>query len=255
MNEEGRVSTAEPQRVRVRLVLLVVLLGAWFLRWTTAQTAIGVSLQDGPDRTGSVAALALLALWGLGATALAGHTRRGLAIGAALTDAVVALAATLLVAGEHPWFPGGDARANWIPVFAPLAALALLHVVVLALRADTAREVAVIRAVAALLGAGALVVGQAWLPAAIALWLGASPLLVDRMRDPRAALDVLFLAATGVALASPALNDRLLPGHEHEGTYEGAFVWIVACVLLIVLVLRDLVRRTRAEPEPEPRGA
>jgi hypothetical protein len=116
---------------------------------------------------------------------------------------------------------------------------------VLAVRADTAREVAVIRAGAALLAAGALVVGQAWLPAAIALWLGASPLLVDRLPDPRAAVDVLFLAAAVVALTSPALNDRLLPGHAHEGTYEGAFLWIVACVLLIALTLRDLVRRTR----------
>lgn len=245
VGEEGRLPTPPTSSLRLRLVLLGVLLGAWFLRWTTAQTAIGVALQDGPDRTGAVAALALLALWGLGATALAARTRRGLALGAALTDALVATAATLLVAGEHPWFPGGDARANWIPVFAPLAALAGLHAVVLAVRADTAREVAVIRAGAALLAAGALVVGQAWLPAAIALWLGASPLLVDRLPDPRAALDALFLAAAVVALTSPALNDRLLPGHAHEGTYEGAFLWIVACVLLIALTLRDLVRRTR----------
>lgn len=247
VSDEERVPTPAPRGLRLRLVLLVVLLGAWFLRWTTAQTAIGASLQDGPDRTGAVAALALLALWGLGATALAARTRRGIAIGAALTDAVVATAATLLVAGEHPWFPGGDARANWIPVFAPLAALAVLHAVVLAMRAETAREVAGIRALAALLAAGALVVGQAWLPAAIALWLGASPLLVNRLPDPWAALDILMLAAAAVALAAPALNDRLLPGHEHVGTYEGAFVWIVACVVLIVLVLRDLVTRTRLE--------
>lgn len=228
-------------------MLLVVLLGAWFLRWTTAQTAIGVSLQHGPARTGAVAALALLALWGLGATALAARTRRGLAIGAALTDALVATAATLLLAGEHPWFPGGDARASWIPVFAPLAALAGLHAAVLVLRTDVAREVAVIRAGAALLAAAALVVGQAWLPAAIALWLGASPLLVLRLPDPRAAVDGLFLVATVVALVSPALNDELLPGREHEGTYEGAFFWVVACALLIALVLRDLVQRSRVE--------
>lgn len=232
---------------RTRLVLLLVLLGAWFLRWTTAQTAIGAALQDGPDRTGAVAALALLALWGLGATALAASTRRGLVIGTALTDAALAVAATLLVAGEHPWFPGGDARAGWIPVFAPLAGLAVLHAAVSAVGAETAREVAVIRAGAALVAAGALVVGQAWLPAGICLWLGASPLLVSRMQAPRAALDVLFLVAAVVALVSPALNDRLLPGQEHEGTYEGAFFWIVACALLIALVIRDLVRRARVE--------
>ena len=138
---------------------------------------------------------------GSGATALAARARDAASRSAPRSPTpVVATAATLLVAGEHPWFPGGDARANWIPVFAPLAALAGLHAVVLAMRADTAREVAVIRAVAALLAAGALVVGQAWLPAAIALWLGAAPLLVDRMRDPRTALEVLFLAASVVAL-------------------------------------------------------
>lgn len=247
MGDGGRSSEQAPVGARLRMVLLGVLLGAWFLRWTTAQTAIGASIQTGPDRTGAVAALALLALWGLGATVLAARARRGLAIGAALTDAAVATAATLLLAGEHPWFPGGDARAGWIPVFAPLAALAVLHAVVLALRVETAREVAVIRAGAALLAAGALVVGQSWLPASIALWLGASPLLVLRLPDPRAALDLLFLVALLVALAAPVLNDELLPGREHQGTYVGAYLWIVACALLIALVVRDLVRRSRLD--------
>ncbi len=44
VSDEGRVTTPAPRRLRLRLVLLVVLLGAWFLRWTTAQTAIGASL-------------------------------------------------------------------------------------------------------------------------------------------------------------------------------------------------------------------
>jgi hypothetical protein len=224
-----------PRSRRLRLVLLIALLGAWFLRWTDAQTVLGVARQAGPDRTGAVAALALLAMWGLGATVLVARSGRALAIGAALTDALVAVAATLLVAGEHPWFPG-------------VAALAVLQAVVLAVRGDTAREVAIIRAGAALLAAGALVVGQAWLPVAITIWLGASPLLVLRLADRRLAVDVLFLVAACVALLAPLLNDRLWPGREHEGTYEGAFFWGVACVVLIALVLKDLVERARAEP-------
>jgi len=237
---EATPDPAARRGVRLRLVLLVVLLGSWFLRWTTAQTAIGVALLHGPERTGAVAAIALLALWGLGATRLACRTRRGLAIGEALVDAAVALAATGLLAGEHPWFPGGDARAGWIPVFAPLAALALLHAAVLAWRPAAAREVAVIRGGGALLAAAALVVGQAWLPAGLALWLGAAPLVLDRAPSPRVGLDALFLVAAGVALAAPLLNDRLLPGREHSGLYEGQYVWIVACMALIVLTLRDL---------------
>ncbi|MFV1957984.1 MAG: hypothetical protein ACC662_01090 [Planctomycetota bacterium] len=131
--------------------------------------------------------------------------RDGLGVAAALTDAAVAGLVTWLLAAPHASMPGGARRAAEVPIFAPLALLALLDAGLRLRAAGGSVEVTVIRAFAALFAAGALFVDQAWLQAALALWLGASALFVWRLRSGsglRRGLALLCLLAVLLALLS-----------------------------------------------------
>jgi hypothetical protein len=194
-----------------------VLCGAWLSTWVDAMPVAGDPVarpESGAQRTGATAALATLAAAGLAATALVASTRRGFAIGAALTDAAVATLSTVLVATSHPWVPGPDAARAWSPIFGPLAVLALLDAFVRWRRVPVSREVVAIRAFAALVAGAALAATLVALPAGVALWLGLSPLSTTLATTPRAARRVVE-GASGVAalvlVAAPEIAQAAAP--------------------------------------------
>lgn len=237
---------AAPPRLRLTLALLLLLLGTWFLRWTTAQTSLGVEVQRGPARAGALSAVALLALWGIAATLLLARRVDRLRAGAALTDVAVGVAATLLLAGEHSWIPGADMHGAWLPIFAPLAVLALLEAGARFAGSDLAGEVQALRAVAGCFAAAALAADGVGLLAGIAGWLGLSPLLLRRLSSPGATargLQALFVLAALAALLAPALADLLRSDRvETVGVYEGQYGWVVLSAALLLLGLVGLLR-------------
>jgi hypothetical protein len=214
------------------------------LRWVDAQIADGsVVSQRGPARTGAFAALALLALWGLAVTAQTASGRRGLRAGGALTDAGIALLATVLLFFTHPWIPGGAGRTAWVPIFLPLCLLAFLDALVVSRRDAPGAEVSVVRGVAALFAAGALVLGEAWLPAGIAVWLALSPLLLGRTAPVpalRRRLYVLLLLAGVTAVFAPDLAGRLRDLPAAVVFYVGRFGWEVAAFLLVLTAVHGI---------------
>lgn len=224
-------------RDRVRLVLVLALLGAWLLRWTSTREAFAA----GPERTGAVAALALVLLWGLGTTLLLARTEGGLRRGAALADAALALAATALLAAQHPWLEGGTPGAVLAPVFVPLALLALLD----ALRGGDDAAVAWLRALAAAAAAALLWRKGAPVPAGALAWLAVAPLWL-RGRPARPRVEVLFLLATVAAFFAPVLHRAAQGGEPASGIYEGRFVWQALCVALALSTLGALRPRARA---------
>lgn len=243
-------------RERIRLASLVVLVALWVIpTWVKAQSGDRFVDETGAVRSGVSAALALLALWGLAATSLSAQTVRGLRIGAALADAVIALTVTGLLLARHPWIPGGEIREAWVPIFGPLALLAVLDAVVLRARADAGFEIAVIRAGAALFAAGALAIDQRFLPGAIALWLGIAPLIFLKARTParaRRSLEAFILVAGAVAGFAPWIQKHLVGVNPPVGTELTlpVYLWCVAAALVVTTALDGLTRPAEEAAAP-----
>jgi hypothetical protein len=241
---DDRTASAD-SRGRWRLVALGVLVAFWIAPWSQVQGERGtVHEERWSSRVGVLGFLALTALWGLGATTIAASTRRGLRIGAAFTDAAVAAVATGFLLLGHEWIPGGDVREAWIPIFGPLAFLALLDATLL-LASSEAPEVTVIRAGAALVAAAALYVHLSWLMAGVALWLGLSPLLLRAARPlaVRRTVEGMLLAGSVVALVAPtvhrAIFGAVVPVEEGVTTVYG---WYVTALVVAGLSVAGLVR-------------
>lgn len=221
-------------RARARLVVAALGLAVWMLPWRSDGTA-------GPALTGAPALLAFVAVWGLAATALLARTRRGLLVGEAVTSAAFAVAMTALVTAPHPWLPPPDRSATCLPIFAPLAALGLLDAVSRLRRPPLGAEVAVIRAVTALLCAGALFVAWDPLPAAAALWLGLAPLAVvgpATARGARRALEALLVVACVALFLAPELHPAVVgvdaKAEVETGTPWPFVFWLVVAALAIL---------------------
>jgi hypothetical protein len=245
MNDDAPLGTGTPERVR--LVALAFLVAFWLAPWAEIQTADGgVVLEAWRARTGAAGGLALAALWGLAATTLAARTRRGLRIGAAWTDAAVASAATALLLLEHRWIPGGEIRDAWVPIFAPLALLGVLDALRLRMQPDAGGEVTAIRGGAALFAAGTLVVGRAYLPAAVAFGLALSPLALLLVRRPtvcRAIVEAFVLVGAGAAVAAPAVQESLVG--VASAVTERVFTrygWNVTALVVGVTAILGMVR-------------
>jgi len=227
-----------PVVVRARARLIVVALGrvVWMLPWRSDGTT-------GPALTGAPALLGFVVVWGLAATALLARTRRGLLVGEAVTSAAVAVAMTALVVAPHPWLPPPDRSATCLPIFGPLAALALLDAVSRLRRPPLGAEVAVIRAVTALLCAGALFVAWDPLPAAVAAGLALAPLAVvgpATARGARRALEGVALVGAVVLFLAPEFHPAVVGAAgdvaaQVETTTPWPFVfWLVVATLVIL---------------------
>lgn len=233
---------------RWRLALVLVLLGACFLPWTTAPTAIGVSVQRGFDRAGAILVPALLALWGIAATALLARGTVALRAGSALTDGGVLLGGAALLLFGHAWVP--DATPRHAAALVGLALLALLHACVLALRGKSDPTVSWARVAAGLLTGIVLLLGGAPYAGALALWAGLSATLSATFPAGRAAALRLLLAACAVLLA-PWLADLLREEAGTAGVYLGRYLAFVAASLLVILALPGL----RTSPRESSREA
>lgn len=235
-------------RGRVRLVVAAVAVAVWLLPWRSDG-------RTGPALTGAPALLAFVAVWGLAAATLVARTRRGLLVGEAVTSAALAVAMTALVTAPHPWLPPPDRSATCLPIFAPLAALGLLDAASRLRRPPLGAEVAVIRAVTALLCAGALFVAWDPLPAAAALWLGLAPLAVVRpasARGARRATEALLLVATVVLFVAPELHPAVVgAGRDAAAEVETATPWPFV-FWLVVATLAILAGRGVLLPERDP---
>ncbi len=248
-------SSGSEGRARVRLLALALLVVCWVAPWPEMQIEVQGGAQPqvdhedlrGAERTGAIGALALLAILGLAATALAARTHRGLRLGAALTEAAVAGGATLLLLLEHPWIPGGEIREAWGAIFGPLALLALLEAGTLAITGRAHRVVAIIRAASAVFAAGCLAVSLAWVPAGVAAWLAISPLLllkVTGVRGGRRVIEGLVLITTVVHGFSFRLHELFVD----VGTPTGSNLnlpfaaWGVLTAVITVTALDGLMR-------------
>ena len=147
--------------------------------------------------------------------------------------------------------PGGDLRDAWIPIFGPLALLAWLDAVLVGARPRPGYEVTVVRGGAALFAAGALTVSLSPIPAAVALWLGLSPLLFVKLRSARAVrrmLEVFIFAAALVAGFADPLQDALV-GHPPAVGAQFALPWYAWCITaaLVAVTAFDGILRPEAE--------
>jgi hypothetical protein len=253
---EGSVRRA----ARIRLVLLVLCLGAWCLPWAEAFPRDGdpvARTEAGAARTGAPAALAFVAAFGLGATAALARTRRGLAFGEAATCAAVGGAVTALLATSHPWLPAADRRATWVPIFLPLALMALLDVFARR-RGGIGREVTAIRAASGLLAGAALVVGLQPVPAAAALFLGVSPALslaAAREDGARRALAALTAAACAALALAPEILHAIAPpppAIRETVLWEYVFRLFAFAAAILSLFGADGVFRAPRDAPPAP---
>ncbi|MDA1195156.1 MAG: hypothetical protein O2894_08215 [Planctomycetota bacterium] len=242
-------------RDRLRLLALLGMVAVWVLPdWVQADVGGVARMESGAVRTGVTAALSLIALWGLATTSLAVRSLRGLRVGTALTDAAIAVTATLLLASRHAWIPGGEMREAWVPIFLPLTLLALLDALVQANPKRVGSTITVIRGGAALFAAIALAVDGRFIPAGIALWLALSAFLFIRHDEaPRArrALEALSLIAAALAGLSPWIQRDLVgtnPTIGPELTWP-VYVWCVLAALVVTTAL-DGVLRPEAEKGP-----
>ncbi len=245
------ISVPNKQRGRLRLIALAALLGLWLCPWMQVSLESGDTPDmTGAERTGVAAAAALLALWGLAATSLSARTLRGLRAGSALTEAAVALIATVLLVVEHPWIPGGEIREAWSAIFGPLFLLGVLDAAVIRFHPDPGREISVIRAGAAFFAAGCLTVDQAWLPAGIALWLAISPLLFLKTNGTSGGRRVVEFAILITALAhgfSSSIQARAVGVADQVGA-PYLFLWLWGVVIAgVVLTALDGVFRPDGE--------
>lgn len=216
-------------RARARLVVAALAIAVWMLPWRSDG-------RTGPELTGAPALLAFVAVWGLAATTLLARTRRGLLVGEAVTSAAFAVAMTALVTAPHPWLPPPDRSATCLPIFAPLAALGLLDAASRLRRPPLGAEVAVIRAVTALLCAGALFVAWDPLPAAAAAWLGVAPLAAvgpATARGARRAVEGLLLLACVALFLAPELHPVIAAAGDARADVETGTPWPFVFWLLV----------------------
>ncbi len=248
---------AERKRGRLRVLALAALVGFWLAPWAEIQTPDGSTVrQPWAEHAGAVGGLALLASWGLAATALVARTRRGRRIGAALTDAAVAFATTGLLVLLHGWMPGGAHRETWVLMFLPLGLLATLEAFVVARRPDAGGEVTFLRAGASLFAAAALVVTAAWLPAGVALWLAGSAIAHGRATTPgssRRILEAQMVLAACLAILAPVIQRALVgettPVAEFAITFWG---WTAIALVLAAIAAVGLVGPTPRRPDAAP---
>ena len=229
-------------RSRVRLFALALAAVASAFAWYGSERGL--------DRTRAPGAFALAAAWGFAATLRLARTRRGLATGAAATDAVVAALATALVATGHPWLPSAELRPTWIPIFGPLAALGLLDALVRWRRLGGG-EVAAIRGVAAFVAAGAFVVAWQPVPATVALVLGASPfavLLPKTAKAVRRGIEALAAASTAALFLAPSAA-RLLGGVPDTGEPPTIWAFLFSWVFAFAAFAASAVGVFQPEPE------
>lgn len=244
-----QVSEPNRGRDRLRLIALLVLVALWIGPvWVTVQVGDASAEESGAVRSGITAALALLALWGLAATSLGARTVRGLRIGGALTDAVVAGTTTILLVVGHPWIPGGVLREAWVPIFLPLTLLALLDAFLIARRSEATYDISVIRAVAALFAAGALAINTDWIPAGIAAWLGIAPLMFLKLRTPREArrsLEMFVLVAGAAAGLAPFVQKTVIGWNPAVGGKDlsvWVYLWCVTAALIVTTAIDGMLR-------------
>ena len=244
-------------RDRVRLLALGVLVAFWLLPWPEMElisengdSALYAAMR-GAERTGAPGALGLLAMWGLGVAALLARSVQALRVGAALTEALVAAGASVLLILEHPWIPAGSLHEAWAAVFVPLCLLALLDA--WATRADPkAHAVSGIRAVAAFLAAVCFIVANAWIPAGIAAWLSISPLAfvrVARYAPAKRLIEMLILLATLAHGASQLVQKELLGIGAPVGSSFNLpmLVWAMAAALVAITAIDGITRSNEAD--------
>jgi hypothetical protein len=230
-----------------RLVALTVALAAWVLPWEVAFVdATGPARTlAGPLRTGGAAALAFVAAWGLALTAGTRRGARGLGAGEAATSLALAAVTVLLLATEHPFVPGGERRASWIPIFAPLALLALLDLGVRRARGGAGSEISAVRAGSAAVAALALFVARQPLPFAAALWLAlaaGSSLLATERRQRRAQHALALVAAVAILLGPQILEWIEPPPLSIRTASPAPLAYRAAAAVLVALAFVDLVR-------------
>ena len=197
-----------PARARARTRMLLLSFGA------AIHCLPYIGDLSGAERTGAAGSLALVAGFGLAALALLARARRDLLCGEAATSLAIAGLTLVLVATGHPWVEGPERRAVLVPIFGPLALLAILDLVMRARGVSVGIEVGVVRAAAALVAAVALLLAHDPVPAGVALFLAILPAVAALPRTARAArrgLEVAaFLAAAALFLA-PELHAALAP--------------------------------------------
>lgn len=245
-------------RDRLRLLALLGMVLVWTLPdWVQVDVGGVARWEKGAVRTGITGALSLIALWGLASSSLAARSFRGLRVGVALTDVAMALLVGLLLLTDHPWIPGGDLREAWIPVFLPLAMLALLDAIVHGTRATAASQVTFIRGGAALFAAVALAAQESWVPAGIAFWLAITAFTFVRTTAApaaRRALEALMLVAGALAGLAPWIQRDLVGAHQAIGA-ELTWPIYVWCILAALVVTTALDGVMRPEAEAVPAGA
>ena len=148
----------------------------------------------------------------------------------------------------HPWIPGGALREAWVPIFLPLALLAVLDAAVVTWHAAPGYAISVIRAVSALFAAGALAVGGDYLPAAIAAWLGIAPLMFLKLRtarDARRSLET-FVFVAGAALGlSPFIQKTVIGWNPAVGGKDlsiWVYLWCVTAALIVTTAIDGMMR-------------
>ena len=234
-------------RARLRLFLLAGVVALWLMDWMRVQIDQGQAvLATGAEYAGPVAATTLLILFGLSATTFLSHTLRGLRTGHALSDAAMAAVMAWLMAGEHPWMPGGEIRTLWAAIFAPLAAMALLDAGMQRFAKRAGPELAALRAGTAFFAAGVLFVDSAFVPAGMALYLSISALLAARTKRPlsvRRGIEGLLLLCALAHGASPTIQRHIQPvGLQTEPPYLWFWLWGICTVLVVLSALDGLMR-------------
>ena len=242
-------SSADPVviRDRLRLILLVAMVGVWAVPvWAEARVGGSIVEQSGGTRTGLLAAAALLALWGLSTTSLGARRLRGLRAGLAFVSAIIAGAATWLLATNHPWIPGGELRETWAPVFGCLGLMAAIEGVVALRNPLAGPELAWLRAAVALVVAGGLFVAGAMLPAGLAAWLALTAIANARITTAlgaRRALEGFALLAAIVAGFAPSLHGRLVDVAPAFGTTSlPRYAWVVLAAIVATTAVDGILR-------------
>ncbi len=251
MAVQSPAQIAQHARGRIRVALIVLLAGLWVLpQWVEAMVGDKLVDQTGAMRTGAPAALSLVALIALALTCWWARRARALQVGEAFGAFLIAAAMTFLLATDHPWIPGGQLREVWVPIFAPLGALALLDAWYTAKLQTPGHDNAVsrLRGLAACIGAVALAVHGAMLPAVACAWIGLPPLMLDatkRETTSRRITNALFLAAAVAAGLAPSLHDKLVGADPVVGTATTwpVYGWSILCALLATTTLGALFAR------------
>jgi hypothetical protein len=200
-------------------------------------TAVPVR-EAGAARTGTPALAALVVLWGLSLTTLCAGTRRGLQAGEAFASAAVCAVTGALLFAAHPWVPGEGKVPLWLPIFLPLGGLAALDGFARLRSRGTRAEIAAVRVGAGLFAAGVLAADRQGLPAALAAWVAAAPLVFLVGRSAQAArlgVEALIVLAALVAGFAPSLQGRLFEVRAPlGGLFLTGYAWSALAALVVL---------------------